>query len=344
VTSKKHTPEPPEQHTPEQIAHPDQVARVSSARLDGGPGDGMRIIDIAMTGGMSMRLLPDRGLDIGATWCASSNGRLVPLSWQSKVGETAPLPQPTGSDWVHHFGGGLVTTCGVDNVGPASEGIGLHGTYSHRRATDVHINRVLNGLEATVTVSATVDDTHALSRHIRIHRTITTVTGKQWVRIDDTIENLGPEVEPIPILYHCNFGFPFWSDGSTVHFSTGSIAVPRDKDAAANTDTTTFPGTGRGWPERVYEQIIATDANGPLAQIVSPQTGLTASLTWSRQSLPRCIQWIHPGAGVSALGVEPTNSSVLGRAAARAEGRLPMLAPGERETTWVEISVAPTNP
>jgi hypothetical protein len=42
---------------------------------------------------------------------------------------------------------------------------------------------------------------------------------------------------------------------------------------------------------------------------------------------------------VYALGLEPANCSVLGRAADRAAGRLPILAPGESRTTSLEISV-----
>lgn len=53
----------------EQIASLDQVARVSASRLDGGPADGMRVIDVTLVGGLSFRVLPDRGLDIGSSWC-----------------------------------------------------------------------------------------------------------------------------------------------------------------------------------------------------------------------------------------------------------------------------------
>ena len=45
----------------------------------------------------------------------------------------------TGRRWGDHWAGGLVTTCGLSNVGAASDGHGLHGTYSHRRARDVSV-------------------------------------------------------------------------------------------------------------------------------------------------------------------------------------------------------------
>jgi Domain of unknown function (DUF4432) len=333
------TPSPPSDH--EQVASLDQIARVSSARLDGGAADGMRIIDVAMLDGLTFQVLPDRGLDIGAAWCAAPTGRFVPISWTSRLGaHLLPLDIPVDSDWITRFTGGLLTTCGVDNVGPASEGVGLHGSWSHRRAHEVSTQRQVNDDGGvTVCIRGIIDDANALDRHIRIHRTLTTRTGRAAITINDTIENLGPNAEPISTLYHCNFGYPLWSDGSTVTFAVGTTTTPRDDDAAADLNTTDFPVTGLGRRERVYEHTVPPTEGRALATIISPATGLVVEMTWSQDTLPRCIQWLHPGAGVSALGVEPSNSSVRGRAHDRGEGRLHHLAPGDVDRFVVEISV-----
>lgn len=339
----------------EQIASLDQVARVSLSRVDGGPTDGMRVIDVSLLGGFSFRVLPDRGLDIGATWCASGDGRLIPISWTSKLGEQLPLDTPTGSAWITRFSGGLLTTCGIDNVGPSSEGLGLHGSFSHRKASEVSIVRSWLGIELNgrtgstgdadpdalvqVTIRGVIEDSDALSRHIRVTRTITATTGQATITIEDVVENLGPKDEPIPLLYHCNFGYPFWGHGATVVFPEGTQTTPRDADAASDLNTTDFPGVGRGRAERVYEQSVPKGSS--FAQIRSKANNLVVELRWSGETLDRCIQWIHPGAGVSALGVEPSNSSVMGRAHDRAAGRLPILKPGATTTFSVEISASP---
>jgi hypothetical protein len=77
----------------------------------------------------------------------------------------------------------------------------------------------------------------------------------------------------------------------------------------------------------VYEHVGATHATVQRGEV----------LVTIRSSLPRLWQWIHPGYGV--LGIEPANCSVLGRAHDRAEGRLPVLAPGEVRVTTLEIEV-----
>ena len=63
--------------------------------------------------------------------------------------------------------------------------------------------------------------------------------------------------------------------------------------------------------------------------------GLEVVVTWT--GLDRLHQWTHPGVG--ALGIEPANCSVLGRAHDRAEGRLPVLAPGESRETNLHVNV-----
>lgn len=324
----------------EQIASLDQIARVSASRLDGGPADGMRVIDVTLVGGLSFRVLPDRGLDIGSAWCASGNGRLVPISWTSKLGENQPpLDYPIGRAWITRFSGGLLTTCGFDNVGLASEGVGLHGSFSHRKASGVTTARSVSPDGAVqVVIAGVVDDADALRRHIRIHRTITSSTGRASVTVRDVVENLGSVEEPIPVLYHCNFGYPLWTDGASVSFPEGTKTLPRDSDAEADKNTTDFPGTALSHVERVYEQCVP--AGCYVARIESPGSYLAVEVRWSGESLDRCIQWIHPGAGVSALGIEPSNASVLGRAHDRADLRLPTLAPGETTTFWLEVSAS----
>jgi hypothetical protein len=321
----------------EQIASLDQIARVSASRLDGGPADGMRVIDIALLGGLSFRVLPDRGLDIGAAWCASGDGRLLPISWTSRLGEDQPpLDNPSGKAWINRFTGGLLTTCGIDNVGPASENVGLHGSFSHRKAAQVTTTRtVISPGVVQVAITGVIDDADALRRHIRIRRTITASTGAA------SVENLGVAEEPIPLLYHCNFGYPFWSEGSTVTFPQGTKAIPRDADAAADSNTFDFPKTGLGVSERVYEQCVPVGS--AFARIESPASRLAVDVRWSGETLNRCIQWMHPGAGISALGIEPSNASVMGRAHDRNEGRLPVLAAGQSATFWVEVSASALN-
>ena len=94
------------------------IATATSSIVANGRAAGCRAIDLRVEGGIDLRLLPDRGLDVADGWFAG-----VPLDWRSPVGETAAV----NHDWMLSFGGGLVVTCGLRNVGVPSEGHGQHG-------------------------------------------------------------------------------------------------------------------------------------------------------------------------------------------------------------------------
>jgi hypothetical protein len=287
------------------------LASAVASVVSDGPAAGCRAVDVRVSGGIDIRILPDRGFDIGAAWF-----RGTPLAWISAVGETAPLDAPSGTQWNDAFGGGLVTTCGLRNVGAPSEGHGLHGTFSHLRARDVRCDREGD----TIVARARIVDASAIGHNLEVQREIRTDCGAGHLIVTDRTTNHGPAAEPAPILYHVNL---LWE---LVDVDSDDV-LPRDEDAAAGLDSwTSAPLLSPGAREQVFEHVGATRA------IVS-HSDVTVTLTWT---LPRLWQWIHPGYGV--LGLEPANCSVLGRAHDRAEGRLPTLAPGEERTTSITIT------
>jgi hypothetical protein len=298
---------------PAKLATADQVASAVASTTDGGT----RALDVRVWGGIDVRLLPDRGLDIGAAWFLG-----VPLAWLSGRGEPAPLPadELVGERWSDAWGGGLVTTCGLSNVGAPSEGHGLHGSYSHRPAADVEVRRT----DEAIAVSAVIDDPP-----FRVERVVSTAVGSGVVRIDDATVNTSEWTAAAPLLYHVNVGAPLW-DGDAWLQTDATEVVPRDEDAAAALDAWDVPPEpSAGAPERVFEHVGAT-----WARLTSRGAGVELVV---RSSLPRLWQWVQPAAGVYALGVEPANCSVLGRDADLESGRMPFLDPGETRESWLTV-------
>jgi hypothetical protein len=287
---------------------------VTHSVVSAGAAAGCRAIDVRVWNGIDLRLLPDRGFDIGEAWF-----RGTPLAWRSAVGEARPRPHLHGAEWNDAFGGGLVTTCGLRNVGAASEGHPQHGTFSHLPALDVRVER----MDEAVVARARIVDTTAIGHRLEVEREIRTRVGEGRITVRDVTRNLGPETEAAPILYHCNLGPPLWSEGARVEVDS-SEAVARDEGTPPSWDTA--PPFEPGAPERVYEHLGASHA-----AVVN--AGIRLGLRWD---LPRLWQWVHPGYGV--LGLEPANCSVLGRAYDREAGRLPTLAPDEERVTSIEIT------
>lgn len=320
------------------LANLDQVATATASTVVGGPAHGCRAVDLRVAGGVDLRVLPDRGLDLGAAWFAG-----VPLAWISAVGEAAPLDVLRDADWVTRFGGGLVTTCGLRNVGTPSEGHGQHGDIDHRRARDVEVARTRDGEAVVLRVAGVVEEAGALGPHLRLTRAITTRSGEGRVTITDVTANLGAQPEPAPLLYHVNLGAPLWAPGARLTVDGGAGApgevVPRDDDARAGLAAwDVAPDPDPAAPEQVFEHLLGGGGGGEAAATVTNEAlGIELTLRWDRATLPRLHQWRHPGQAV--LGLEPANCSVRGRAHDRAEGRLPVLAPGEHRTTRLELLV-----
>jgi len=340
VRPTHHRPEPAEPFAPGaagyletgRLANLDQVASATESTVVGGPAHGCRALDLRVAGGIDLRLLPDRGFDIGAAWF-----RGVPLAWISEVGETGPLEAPSGMEWMEAFGGGLITTCGLRNVGAPSEGHGLHGRYSHLRASEVHVDRVLEGGEVVLDARATIDEVDAPGLHLRVKRRIRTRTGAGRVELTDVTTNRGAVTDVAPLLYHVNVGVPLL-DGARIEIDSVETK-PRDADAQEGLDRwmTAWPPE-RGAAEMVFEhRVRADDAGWAQAAVANPSLGLALVLRWRQAELPRFHQWVYPRWGSYALGLEPANCSVQGRAADRQAGRLPVLEPGERRTTELRV-------
>jgi hypothetical protein len=249
---------------------------------------------VRLPGAVDLRLRPDRGLDLSS---ASFAG--IPFAWTTQLGE---VPARYG-DWAGSWGGGLMTTCGLDNVGAPSEGLPQHGTWTYLPARDVEIQ--------AGAARGVVED----PRGIRVERRVSNAADRGRIRLVDTATNTSSATLEAPLLYHCNL---LWGEPAIDSERT----EPRDGDAAAHHWQTLAAG-----PERVYEH------HGASVATVATQ-GLRVTI---RSSLPRLWQWVDPGLGV--IGIEPANCSVLGRAHDRAAGRLPVLAPGETRVTTLTIEV-----
>jgi Domain of unknown function (DUF4432) len=301
-------------------------ASATSSIVSDGPAAGCRAIDLRVEGGIDLRLLPDRGLDAGAAWF-----RGVPLAWRSPVGETAAV----GDDWMRSFGGGLMVTCGLRNVGVPSEGHGMHGDFTFQKARVRAVERVRDDF---LEVRGSIAEVAALGHDLEVQRVWRTRLGEGLVELEDVVVNRGREIEAALQLYHVNLGAPLWTEGAEMVLDARATH-PRDADAQPFADSWhRAPGVVEGARERVFEHEVGAGPDGWCAALVRNHAlQLEIEIRWDAATLPRLWQWVHPAPGLGVLGIEPANCSVLGRAHDRAEGRLPELAPGEERRTRLEI-------
>ncbi len=301
------------------IGHPGQLYTLRRVMLAEGKARNTEVIEVCTPGGLSLDILPDRGLDIGR---ASYRG--IPAAWLSKNGYDSPASFiPYESEFLHSFPGGLVYSCGLLNAGPANrDGDAyhpLHGRFHNLPAEQVCAEAVGDMLEIRGIIRETALFGHALE----VRRVIRIPIGGARVTLEDTLTNLSPRDEEIMRLYHCNFGYPLLSEKARLILPDARETVPRTEFAKTGLGREcVFDPPADGEEERVFFQKMKDEFR---ARLVNPDLGISMTMTWSGDTLPILSQWRSMASGDYVLGLEPSNSYIMGRLAERENGTLPVL-------------------
>lgn len=310
-----------------------QLARIDSYVELQGAARGARRMRLVTGGGLEVDLHPDRALDVGAVTIFG-----IPVAWLSPTGIAAPgYYSSAGDAWLRTFGGGLVTTCGLDTFGPPRETeegtTAFHGRIGAVPATLVEA-RVA---EDSLVVEAEVRQASSLGENLLLRRRITAPIAGTSFRVDDTVTNEGTRSSPHLLLYHCNIGWPLLDDAAT-------LAVPSTAVEPVGTAAIRAPEAWRTVTEPVdgaVEQVYVHGFEGAervTVALENPRLGLRLELAFDAASLPRLVQWRMMGRRSYVLGLEPTNFS--GASTLLAHGPVaepPRLAPGESRSYGLDF-------
>lgn len=316
------------------LATDDAVAEVHERLAVPGSGDHARVLHARVAGGLSLDVLPARGLDVGDAHVAG-----LPLSWRSAVSDARALDRPRGTDWTSRFLGGLITTCGPANVGPPRDGHGLHGDHHHTPAR--HVRTAPARGAARVVVSGDVERSDLFGPSLRTERTVTSgfdAAGRPRVVLHDRVVNTGSVPCPVAVLFHVNLGAPLVLPGTTV--TTGAAEVVLREPCDRVPDPSRLPSMCDELVEAVAEHRgVPADAAGTARAVVTSPHGFGVEVAWSATSLPRVYQWVVPTRGRWALAVEPSTAPLFGPDRSGEHAGAPVLLPGEHRDHVVAVTV-----
>lgn len=319
-----------------------QIASVRRLVSDDGKGRGTRLITVENGSGLALTVWPDRGMDIGP---ASFKG--TPLAWLSRNGEVAPqFYEPEGFEWLRTWGGGLLTGCGLANVGgPVEAGAerhGLHGRLSHIPAEEVNTSAGWTGDgRYELSVSGRVRHSKVFGENLVLTRRITTALGDDSITVCDTVENQGYSPAPLMLLYHINLGWPLVDKGACLEAVPHEVTPQNDHSASGLGAWPDVSAPIPGFREQVYYHAIPGDQNGLASvRLSNPQLGLAFQVTYRTAELPYLIQWKMMGQGEYVVGLEPANCYPEGQARMAEKGLLRHIAPGEKAETYLKLAVA----
>lgn len=330
----------------QRVGNAAQLGSIRESVLQGGKATGVRSLVVQTGSGLSFTVLPDRFLDIAD---ATFNG--ASLCWHSPTGVVHPAYyDPAGLGWLWGFGGGLLTTCGLTQVGSPNvfegESLGIHGRAAHIPAENVSHESVWIENRLTFIVRGTMREARLFGPNLRCTREIRTELYSNRITIRDIVTNDGFETSPLMVLYHCNLGFPLLDEGAEVLINTAHVE-PRDETALQGLHEWSAVGPPMpGWQEQVFIHDVRADALGwGAAALVNRRfrsnAGIGLMLRWRTAELPELMQWKMLGQGAYVMGLEPANCQVLGRSAEAAAGRLQYIAPGERLEFALDLEVLP---
>ncbi|AWO00575.1 DUF4432 domain-containing protein [Chitinophaga alhagiae] len=337
-------PQQPQWHN--KISHHAQLGGIETSVLDNGPGRGNRIAWVNTGTGLRFKVVIDRCMDIAEAFFNQHS-----LVWLSYAGQTAPDPSSDrGIAWLKNFGGGLCTTCGLTHAGGPEQDEhgerGLHGRMSNTPAEIVSViqpDPVTGNMDMSIT--GIIKEASALGTCLELRRTISARIGEAVVRIHDQVTNRGNTTAPHMLLYHFNFGWPLADEGAELYWS-GPLQ-PRDELSVqifnknynfrrCAAPLANHAGTGEA---AAFIDVAAGKDGWSTCGLHNPQIGLAAVLRFKKEQLPWLTNWQHWGPGEYVTGLEPGTHPPIGQAAARKQGTLILLQPGESRSYELELSV-----
>jgi len=314
--------------------------------MEEGQAAGTSAVDVRTGSGLEFTVLPGRGMDISRL-----SFRGVPLSYLSKSGVIAASRyESRGIGWLRGFFGGLLTTCGLSNVGPPSsvnrgdplgwQDQGLHGRISNITAEQMGVRTGWSNGVYQISVSGLMRESMAFGESLTLRREIGAVAGVNSFTIIDVVENDSPTDTPFMLLYHINGGYPLVNNGAQLVTRSSSIISREEPESKVAMSELMLADPVPGAPERCYFHELVEQSDGTVsAAIINPERELGLYVKYRKLHLPYFTSWLCPAAQDYAMGMEPATTLPIGYENAAARNMVDVLSAFGRRQIELEIGV-----
>lgn len=331
----------------DKVCNHTQVGGIETSIMDNGLGKGNRIAWINTGTGLRYKVVFDRAMDIADAFFNQHS-----LTWISHAGITAPRPDANrGFEWLWSFGGGLLATCGLTQIGaPNVDGDterGLHGRIGNFPASiESIIQPDLPAGKLDMSITGVVKQSAVLGPNLEMRRTISSTIGEPTIRINDVVTNRGSMPVPHMFLYHCNFGWPLINAGTDIVMKGKRGFVGIDTENAIFNGKHNFrkcPGPlkahktgGHAWA--VID--VAADTKGICTiGIANQKLGIAVAMKYKKSQLPCLTNWQYWGSSEYVTSLEPGTNGPIGQDMAREQKELKYIAPGKSRKYEIQLSI-----
>lgn len=313
----------------------EQLAYIRQVEYLEGSAKGLRAYQVR-NGALTFTAEADKCLDL-----AEVSFKGVNISFLSKNGLSSAEYSRAYAYSNKSVMGGMMFTCGNDNVGPGNpeRQLPVHGslrfTPANHTSSECYFDE--NGKYHMV-ISGEMEPYGLFEGHIGVRRTIETVYGSGKIVITDRFQNRGYVEEPFMLLYHCNFSYPFLDTCCELHIDSDQVVLREEMGTPTKLPYQKIEEPVDGGEEQVFFHQACGDKDGVVTvSVYNPRLNIRANIRYNKQVLPKLIQWKSMVSGDYALGIEPANCLVFGRAYEEEMGNLPCLKPGEEKEIRLEL-------
>ncbi|MBQ9937599.1 MAG: aldose 1-epimerase family protein [Oscillospiraceae bacterium] len=314
-----------------------QLFDLKTAKLIGGKADGM-VLSTLNSENLSFSISASRCMDISTIRYKGIN-----VSYISPVGLVAPeYYESEGAEWLRGFTAGVLTTCGLSNIGSPctvdGEAHGLHGRISHIPAENYNAYIKEENGSVKAVFEGVMNHSKTFGDNLSLYRKITHEYASDTIVLEDTITNKGFKDAVHMQLYHFNFGYPLLDESCEVFTNENSV-YGRNEHAQNHIDTRKFSSA----PETDYEEMcyyfdLKEDEGLSSVILFNHNREIGVLMRFSRDTLDHFTQWKNMLSGGYVMGLEPGNAWVDGREKAVNDNDYKILKPNESVKHTVSLT------
>lgn len=317
-----------------------QVACIRKVTCDEGRSSGTKLFDIKNEC-LQFQVMCDKCLDV-----SGFSYRGINMNFLSKPGLQGRNHYDTnGQEALRSIMGGLFFTAGLENIcAPYTNETGsypMHGRIRTTPAEQISSEETWTEDGLKLKVSGSMREAELFGENMVLRRSIETIAGQKSIKVTDEIENEAFRDEPLMLLYHINLGYPFLTPDLKLYIPTGSV-TPRDAASEGHEKAyDRMDEPKKNEPEYVFihDMQAADDQKNTWVLAVNEKLGLGLKIAYSMKNLPYFMEWKSTAAGDYVIGLEPSNSSVYGRAYHEKNNSLHKLKPFEKERNELIFTV-----
>ena len=315
-----------------------QTGGVRLFTLSEGAERGVECAELRSGSGLSAAVLLTRGMSIGeAEW------RGVSLGWVPPEGFPHPSFLGAGSER-----GGLLTSCGMRNVGPAcmdeGESHPENGRLPCLPAYGVSAGSRWEGDSLIHYAQGSVLETGPGGERLVLTRRVSVRAGDAKLRVVDLVENAGYAASPFMYMYLIRIGFPALEEGAELAVPALGSEAADDVSEAGIADRYRFGGPEAIFSDQKFFHEAAADENrhvwaGVLNKRFNGGEGIGVYARYHRTQFPHFMHWKRMGEGSYSAVIGLGNCRGEGARSERAGGSLSFIEAGGRRRFETELGV-----